>query len=416
MLASPDPGALLLSEGKPQEAFPLLVDRLVANGDAAAWSNLAICYRQLGRFTEAHNCARFALRIDGRCAPARNCIASAYEDLGMFVTAEVCYQRAVRCDPDNPKLLFNHAQSLMRLGLFEEAWHGWEAGRLGTSYNPVADIDPWMGQSLEGKRILVLKEGGYGDGICFARWLPLLQQMGAKVSFLVWKGLAPLLAAQPWARDIQIIPDSEDRQHDPSEFDYQIPLLSLPHSLGMKTWSDIPPMPKIEDPHGKFYYDAEHSLLSIRAGICWRAEENCTSRKHRSVPVEALEPLSHVTHTRWYSLCPKGKDLYRPDEFTTPEWMTDLTTDLKDWSDTAALIANLDLVISADTAVAHLAAAMGKPTWILLPMRRDWKWGDRCGPTWETTPWYRSAKTFGQDDPISWASVINNVVNELEAM
>jgi hypothetical protein len=418
MTGTPDPGAVLLAGGCPREALDYLHNRTVREyQNAIAWSNLAVCYRQLNQFDLALESAETSIGIDPTCTAGWNCKASTLEDLGRFIEAEDAYRKALEFSPPTFKAQseFNHAQSLMRLGRFPEAWRKWEVGRFAKSYMPLEGIDPWDGSDLKGKHVLVFKEGGYGDGICFARWIPVLESMGAEVAFLCWDRLSPLMASC----GIDVIPESEACNRETFLFDYQIPLLSLPHICGMKTWGDIPPSLKIEagavdykaSPYAEMLqYPVEHNHV----GICWRAEEVATARKFRSIPVEALDPLANIPGVRFYSLCPHKAGLHENDDFVTPSWMTDITLDLKDWSDTAAFIANLDLVVTADTAVFHLAGAMGKDVWMMNPMRTDWKYSttDSVG----RHSWYPSSLIFQQDHPLSWDSVVSQVKQELEAL
>jgi hypothetical protein len=428
MTSTPDPGAVLLAGGCPREALDYLYSRTVREyRNPIAWANLAVCYRQLNIFDLALESAAVSISIDPTCTAGWNCKASTLEDLGEFIEAEDAYRKALEFSPPTFKAQseFNHAQSLMRLGRFPEAWRKWEVGRFAKSYMPLEGIDPWDGSDLSGKRVLVFKEGGYGDGICFARWLSELHERDAKVWFLCWDRLAPLLdKAFRNHTNVTILPESRAGECGPEDFDYQIPLLSLPHICGMKTWADIPSSLKIE-PKAVDYQASpyagmlRHDVKDRHVGICWRAEECATARKFRSIPVEALDPLANIPGVKFYSLCPHKAGLHENDDFVTPSWMTDITMDLTDWSDTAAFIANLDLVVTADTAVAHLAGAMGKETWMLNPMRTDWKWGEPCADPnfgFEYGPWYRAMRVFRQDHPISWDSVIQNVKQELEAL
>jgi hypothetical protein len=413
MTGTPDPGAVLLAGGCPREALDYLDNRTVREYlNPIAWANLAVCYRQLNQFDLALESAETSIGIDPTCTAGWNCKASTLEDLGRFIEAEDAYRKALEFSPPTFKAQseFNHAQSLMRLGRFPEAWRKWEVGRFAKSYVPLDGIDPWDGSDLKGKIVLVTKEGGYGDGICFARWIPALEAMGAKVMFLCWERLAPLMESC----GLNVLRESEASNADPDFFDYQIPLLSLPHICGMKTWGDIPPSLKIEAKSADRILRLNPKIKHI--GICWRAEECATARKFRSIPVEALDPLANIPGIRWYSLCPHKAGLHENDDFVTPSWMTDITMDLTDWSDTAAFIANLDLVVTVDTAIAHLAGSMGRPTWIINPMRSDWKFSSSRGGWKMETPWYPSAVIFRQVHPIDWGSVIQNVKQNLEAL
>jgi len=300
-------------------------------------------------------------------------------------------------------------------------------GRFIGAWKPLPGIPIWQGEdNLAGKRILVNRDGGFGDGIMFARWLPELSRRGAfGVGYRVWDSMAPLLNQALGNRpDIVAFAETLGFPHPDAKFDLQCALMSLPALLGMKSLADVPEGIRITPPknplcgmrEGIDYPPLEHFSIARpverRIGICWHAEESGVARKHRSVPEIALAPLKDIPGVRWYSLCPHRKDLYRHGAFTTPEWMTDLTAEFKDWSNTAAFMANLNLIITADTAVAHLAGAMGLPTWVLAPMRSDWKL--LIGR--EDSPFYPSWRLFRQADPLSWEATIARVAEELRKL
>jgi hypothetical protein len=405
-----NPGSLLLSHGYAEEALPYLTRELEERpNDPEVLVNLAVCNRQLGNFATARELALQALGENLQLGPAWHNLGMICEDLGEFDPAREAYAAAVSLMPESQSAAINYAYSLMRLERFEEAWPHWMFGRVMTAWKPLPGIPVWQDGvvDLAGKRILVNRDGGYGDGIMFARWLPELERRGAKVTYRVWDSLAPVVASLygplVFGDSVTIMPEA---------FDLQCALMSLPALLGMKTLADVPATIKIgAELSSKWEWEvASTSGARKSVGICWRAEENGIARKHRSIPEAALEPLKGIPGVRFYSLCPHGKDLHRHDEFDTPKWMADLTAEFKDWSDTAAFMANLDLVVSVDTAAAHLAGAMGLPVWILVPHRSDWKWLVNR----EDSPFYPTARLFRQADPLSWEGVIARVAEELK--
>lgn len=406
------PGELLLENGFAMEAFPFLRHAARIEPTPGSLNNLAVAYRQLAEFKESLRFSKLALEIDSLFAPAWNNIAMVHEDLGDFESSLDVYAGLHEANPTNQNIAMGYAYCLLRSQQFEKAWPLWELGRFCRSWAPVcpaADLPIWDGsESLQGRRILVIREGGYGDGIMFARWLPEMVRRGARVTYMVWPRMMTLFDQGV------IMSDENIAQIKPGDFDCQISLMSLPHALGMKSLADIPRCPQIwESRHHMGCIKWESRIgphfRNLRVGLCWRAEENSIARRIRSIPAEVLGPLSKVPNVRWFSLCPHGAHLNRDDDFTSPVWVNEVTADTRDWNDTAAAISCLNIVVTVDTAVAHLACAMRKPTIILLPLRRDWKWFNDT----DKTPWYPTAELLCQDDPVRWDSVIERLVKKL---
>ena len=199
----------------------------------------------------------------------------------------------------------------------------------------------------------------------------------------------------------QVIRNGETAPH----YDFQMPLLSLPYRLDLDLNNLAGNMPYIVTPETAKSATPIASS-GIRAGVVWSGNPNHANDHNRSCPIEALSPLFDRPGITWFSL-QVGERSSDVAKISAP--LVDLSPDLTDFNVTAATIAELDLVISVDTAVAHLAGAMGKPVWILLPYAPDWRWmsdGDR-------SPWYESAALFRQNNPGDWRSVVNDVDNAL---
>jgi len=250
---------------------------------------------------------------------------------------------------------------------------------------------------------LVYWEQGIGDTIQFLRYIALI------------KGGTVIFACQPELRwlinrslDIEyVVAGVEDTVEIP--YDVWIPLMSLPNIFAT-TLNNIPaPIPYIY-PDGKKVakWQTRLQTTDFKIGIVWTGNPKFPSNRNRSCPLSYFAPLAKLPNTTFFSL-QKGEAANQP----VPDDMEliALTEDLADFADTAAVIANLDLVISVDTAVAHLAGAMGKPVWTLLPFVADWRWLlDR-----DDTPWYPTMRLFRQPRPQAWAEVFNQVRNELSS-
>lgn len=410
-------GGLLLQHGYAREAMPILRRVLRKDPDCVeALVNLGAAHRALGQFAEAGSALARAVQLDPRRAAAWNNLGMLREDLGQFEGATVAYESALARDPSSQQIKLNCAYSLLREGRFAEAWPYWEEGRLVTAlglsfstWRPIPGV-PILQPSddIRDRDVVVVRDGGYGDAILFSRWLPELLRRGAKATFVVWEPILSLLAAQPWLAGVTFHPDwlPVPENCGVLVYDFQCALMSLPAVLGCDSVEAIPPSDRFEADEAKVDVWKARVVPAdklLRVGICWRAEETAVARPHRSVPITALTPLRAIKRVVWYSLLP------RPRENEVPDWITDLTGEINDWSDTAALIANLDLVVSVDTAVAHLAAAMGQRTWILVPHRSDWKWF--LGR--DDSPFYPSARLFRQEAPRRWASTVRRIVKEL---
>jgi hypothetical protein len=381
----PSPGQSLLLAGYPREAL-LFLER---DNSPGGLINQGIALRWLDQLDDAKDRAERAIQAAPGMAEGWNLMGMLAEDSGWTVDALNCYQQAwARMEtlagldaPGCKHVALNLAMALMRLERFEEAWPLWEYGRLGEAWWPLPGKRIWQG---EPGRVLVMSEGGFGDAFLFSRWLfrePLL----AWATLCVWDGLADF-GLMPG----QVIPQSQPI--DPERFDCSTSLLSLMAVVGMHSLADIPPAQE--------FHCAPYQHVG-QWGICWDAEETGTRRRHRSVPIQALEPLSRW---HWTSLCP-GRE--------TPDWIRPLK--LRTWQDTAQAIAGLDLVVTVDTAVAHLAGLLGKRTIVLLSTRSDWKYF-RAESVGDTCPWWPSVRLIRNMHPTDWSGAVARLAARLESL
>jgi hypothetical protein len=308
------------------------------------------------------------------------------EDFGKFKEAAGAYGKALAKEPGDQNTAIGYGSSLMRLQRFDEGFPHWDYGRFMSAWQPIPGIGIWNGADPKGKRILVIREGGYGDGIMFARWIPKLIEAGAEIGFFVWDSLHPLLANL----GCRLI--GEKDPIDTTEWDFCCSLLSLPRLCGMHALEDIPEPVTISGVEPR----KPEGIQTV--GLCWAAEENGESRKHRSMTLADIEPLKS-TEKIFCSLCPG---------IAAPDWVRPHTAGKQGWATDARVIAGLDLVITVDTAVAHLAGSMGVPTWLLLPMYSSWQWFTPETFAY-TTPWYKSVRVFRQKDAIKWDGVVEEV-------
>lgn len=258
-----------------------------------------------------------------------------------------------------------------------------------------------MEARLSGRTILLYNEQGFGDTLQFIRYAPLVAARGGKVVVECRSELKRLIESS--MPEVIVTLTGESLPH----FDYHLPMLSLPGVFGTNL-KNIP----AQAPYLRVHRDlaqrwrecAASSGNKFHIGLAWAGNRNHRNDRNRSLPPEILLPLLDVPGVVFFSL---QKDEELRLKINRP--LVDLTGDLADFADTAALISNLDLVITADTAVAHLAGALAKPIWTLLPFVPDWRWMLNR----DDSPWYPTMRLFRQTKPGDWTRVIRSVVDEL---
>jgi len=391
----PEPGELLLREGLAAEALPFLLEAERRHpGDWKPLCNLGTAYRVLGRFSDALAADERGFALAPDAAELWGNYANLLDDMGRFDEALLAHRRAHVLAPSSQQIGFNLSTSLLRKGHWQDGWPLWEFGRFCQSWYPMAPIRVWERDDLKGQRILVLKEGGYGDTFHYLRYLKRLCDLGGEVDFEVWDRQAEVLTNHPWGFTVR--PASKGVPL--YDYNYMTSLLSV-----MAVLKDEPDGVRCEEP---YLWAKSPQMVSRRpgtklaVGLCWAAEENKTARPFRSVPLEALIPLADLPIT-WVCL--------QHPVSVYPE-LRIAHTAISNWADTMNVIAGLDLVISVDTAVAHLAAAMGKPTWIMLPVNSDWRW--LLGR--DDSVWYEQVELFRQTLQEGWSGLIERVSKALE--
>ncbi len=325
-------------------------------------------------------------------------------------TALLHYREALRLKPEYHEAGLNYAILLLSLGMFEMGWREYEHRIPRLNLNPELNLIPrWHGEPLMGKTILVVTEQGFGDNIQFIRYAGLLKEQEATVYVLCPNNLQirPLMDRAAGV-DGTIIP------HEPiPHLDWYVPLLSLPWIFGT-TLENIPVAPVYIMPDADEiarWRERVGPYKGLKVGIVWAGNRALDADKNRSIPFQEFSALLKVTGITFFTL-QIGPDALAPEDArASVAPIIDLTSHIHDFGDTAAFIANLDLVVSVDTATAHLAGALGKSVWTLLYHPPEWRWmRDR-----EDSPWYPSMRLFRQDDRREWWPVIERVQRELAA-
>lgn len=377
-----------------------------APSNARAHNNRGVALKALDRLDEAYESYTRAVEIDPRYADAFCNRGQLSQAMLRFDEARRDYHKALSIRPDYPECHWNEALCLLVNGDLPKGWDQYEwRWQLPAHRGLMPAVPAWTGnRSIEGKTVLAWREQGFGDTLQFCRYVSLLAERGARVVLEVQAALVPLLQSLPGVE--RVIASGSERP----VFDEHCPLLSLPRAFNTDLASVPASIPYVACPAAKRAQWAQHlgeKVGGLRIGVAWSGSSTHTGDKWRSIALQMLRPWMAIKGASFYSL---QADVREAD------WqaLSDLPIQhfdgaLNDFSDTAALIEAMDLVISVDTSVAHLAGAMGKPVWILLPHFPDWRW--LLGR--EDSPWYPTARLFRQERRGDWMPVIDRVSQSL---
>jgi Tfp pilus assembly protein PilF len=403
--------------GRPDEALAA-ADRAIAirPSYAEAHLNRAGALYHLRRLEDALDASNRAVALKPDYPQAHDTRGVVLYELRRFDEAMAAYDLALALRPDFADAHHDQAMCRLMLGDFAAGWAQyewrWRTELLGWDRPDPDGASLWLGETdPAGRTLLIRAEQGLGDTLQFCRYVPQAAARGAEVMLEVQPGLERLLSGLKGVARIVT------RGEPLPPHDLQVPLLSLPLAVGAG------------QPDGAPYLAAEPQAVAawaarlrdaegLRVGLCWaggvRPGQQVANSidARRSLSLEAFSPLAGVEGVAFYSL-QKGPPAKELAELQARGWagpsIADLTAELTDFADTAALVTNLDLVITCDTAIAHLAGALGKPVWILNRFDACWRWLDGR----DDSPWYASARLFRQPRPGDWASVIEEVTGRL---
>ena len=384
---------------------------------AGAHASLANLFQRTQRLPASERAYRRSLALCGNHAVTLNDFGTLLQQTHRFAEAEAAYRHAIAIAPSYPEPRWNLGFLLLYTGRLEEGWALMEARHDPVLARPIAakpqlPFPGWSGQRLHGKSIVVMAEQGFGDAIQFVRYLPLLKQAGAsRVTLVCNAPLVSLMQSAPGADRVLAENEAAGRLDN---HDYWVLMLSLPLHF-RTTLETIPaPLPYLKaDPDRVLRWRMRLGAAGRRVGLVWKGFGGHVNDANRSLPdLSCLAPLWGVDDVTFVSL-QRGMD----DEASTTAHPTlpllDLGSDIVDFADTAAIVSQLDLVICVDTAVAHVAGALGKPCWVLLPHTYpDWRWmHDRTD-----SPWYPDVlKLYRQSLPGDWASLAHRIASDLAA-
>jgi tetratricopeptide (TPR) repeat protein len=408
-------------------------------------NNLSVALRGLRQYDESIACCRWALEVEPQSSRSYDNLGSALASKGLLEEAEAAYRRGLNIspsdveiycnlghifyfkgqwnkaqsvyqailnqEPDNAQAHWSMALILLTLGEYEKGWSHYEwRWRVKELHMRLRTEAPrWNGSDLGGRKILLHNEQGFGDTIQFVRYIPEVTRRGGKVILACQPELFSLLKDFPGIE--RCIRNDEPTPPGTVEHHVVCPLLSLPGVL-RTTAKNIPadiPYLSADAEKEQFWKERLAGEKRLKIGVAWAGRPGHPNDHNRSLSFSRLAPLMGAADVRWISLqfgAAAGQAANSPID------LTDWTEELKDFSDTAALIANLDLVIAADTAVVHLAGAMGKRAWVLLPFIPDWRWMLKRSDS----PWYPTLRLFRQTRIGDWTGPVEQAAEALRGL
>jgi tetratricopeptide (TPR) repeat protein len=401
---------VLVSLGRFQQALAE-IDRVLkmCKPDAALLVNRAVPLERLGRHDDALACIAKALKLDPTHPRALADQASVLLGQLRVQEAIAAAEAGLRLHPDDPQLHWTLSAGLLLLGdlprgFAESEWRTRAPGYEGTV--PDFGQPRWQGESLAGRTIFLYAEQGMGDAIQFLRFVPEVARMAGTVLLLVWPELEPLVAPTLPA-NCRIVP----RGAALPAHDFHCPLMSVPGVLQI-TLDKLPAqVPYLQAPPAALQaWRQRLDAQQLNVGICWAGNPRHLRDPQRSMSLATMRVID-VKGCRFLTLQPQKR---AGDDEALAAWgnVVDTGQELADFAQTAALIEALDLVITVDTAVAHLAGALGKPVWILLHHGPEWRWMLKRADS----PWYPSARLYRQEKPGRWAPVLARVKEDLTAL
>jgi tetratricopeptide (TPR) repeat protein len=405
-------GVILQGRGQADAAIHCYEAAIRARPDyAQAWNNLGTLQSARDELDRAAECFARALELKPDSAEALNNLGNVEKTRGRLDKALAGYEGALRAAPGYAQAHHNRGLLLLAQADFAAGWPEYEWRERCPEYrHEFVESPRWQGEPLDGRTLLVHAEQGLGDTLQFVRYLPLLADRGGTVRFQVQPALLPLLRQSGFDRAVELV----GRDEPLKPFDVQVPLLSLPAVLGT-TLDNIPAADRA-------YLAADPRLVDdwrerlgprrgLRVGIAWQGRATYRGDQYRSIPLAQFEPLAR-DGVELVSL-QRGAGEEQLSALAGRFAVRDLGPDFDRahgaFMDTAAVIENLDLVITSDSAVVHLAGGLGAPVWVALTTVPDWRWfRDR-----DDSPWYATMRLFRQSERGNWQPVFARIAAAL---
>jgi ADP-heptose:LPS heptosyltransferase/Tfp pilus assembly protein PilF len=404
-------GIVHAHRGDVERAIELLERAVRRQEGVAAWhANLCSLYRITNRTEAALAAGREAVRLAPDSADNLVNLSLVLTDVDDRERAMSCLLRAIGLNDQHADAHLALAQTLLAQGEMDPGWveYEWrnqtEAGR---GQLPRITSAPWTGMRIPGGKILLIGDQGYGDTIQFARFIPMVAERCEEVLLGCSAEMAPLLARVPG------VSHSFHRWNEiPGHAAYcRLSSLALIFHTTLETIPNrvpyLTPDPARVDRWAS-WLQANHPSGTLRIGLAWSGRPSHPNDRRRSLRLDQLAPIASAGPARFISL-QKPLPPHDAARFAHFPGLVDLSGELSEFDDTAALVANLDLVITVDTSIGHLSGALGKPTWIMLPKASDWRWLLQRSDS----PWYPNVRLFRQHAPGAWDSVISDVAAAL---
>ena len=431
-------GNVLAMRGEAEKAVDYYLKAIQSDpGFVDAYNNLGAALSELGQLDQAAECYRCVLAIQpnnvvahnnlGNVLAQRDELAAASQSFAQAIRlqphyveahinlgnefledgkpaeAEAAYRRALALDPTNENAhRFRGLACLVQGGLAE----GWREWRWNVAASQRFTQPEWRGEDLNGATILIHAEQGFGDTIHFARYLPMVADKGGRVIVEAPVELHRLIASMRGVDEVLAFGDKLP------DFAWHCPLLSLPIAFNTELASIPATAPYLEadaETVSDWRRRLDHSGLKV--GLVWAGRPEHKRDRHRSLSLSALAPLAPIDNVSFFAL-QKGAAVSQADHAPAGMRIEVLAPFFADFADTAAAIMALDLVITVDTSVAHLAGALGKPVWVLLPYAPDWRWLEQRSDS----PWYPTARLFRQSVARRWEPVMVAVADALDEL
>ncbi len=399
-----DLGLVLKAQKKNAAAISCFKRALAFNPKSTdAYSNIGDTLRIMDNLEESLAAHQVAVRL----APDRiNYLLNmglTLGELGRWEEALTCYDKALKKSPDHVGARYTLSLTLLAMGRFEEGFFQYKVRwRREDRQLPKISQPQWDGSNLKGKTVLVIHEQGFGDSIQFVRYAPMIKDRGGRVILQCKPELARLFSSVPGID--RIVVGDLIRPH----FDYFIPMLDLPLVFGAEM-ENIP----AKVPYLSVSFKSPLRLCApdnyLKVGICWSGSLTHKNDYRRSCPFSYFVELMGEPGVSFFSL-QVGERTSDPEEQACPALVQDVGRQMTDFADTAAILSALDLVITVDTSLSHLAGAMGYPTWVLLPYIGDWRWLQKRNDS----PWYPTIRLFRQDFAGDWDGVFVKVRDALK--
>jgi tetratricopeptide (TPR) repeat protein len=400
-----DLGLVLTDLGNFAAALEVFRRSLINNPRSAKTiASLGRLFERKGDLISAAEAYRDASKLDPKLPAAYVDLGFVLYGLGELADASDCFARLRALQPDSAEATVNLGLIHLLQGDLAAGWAEYESRwKVGVGDERKFLQRRWKGEPLGGDRILLYAEQGLGDTMQFVRYVPQVAERGGEVVLEVQPALHALLAGTYGVS--RVIRRGETLP----EFAWQCPLMSLPLALGTELETIPARVPYIVADAARVEAWRERLQKNTRRiGLAWAGNPGHPRDRLRSIPLEQLVPLLNVAGTTFYSL-QFGSGAEQMKQLPPGVRLVDLGDELKDFANVAAIVANLDLVISIDSAVAHLAGALGKPVWVLLNRGCDWRWFLKR----EDSPWYPTARLFRQSAPGEWQDVVKRIEIEL---